>query len=79
MGPHGVARTVKAGVCALAKGRAVKTFDLMQPGEYTVKARFGKRSAVKIIYVIPDRNTTVKLKFLPNVRPDDGRSTEHGR
>ncbi|MFM9108201.1 MAG: hypothetical protein ACKOWF_16045, partial [Chloroflexota bacterium] len=67
-GPGGYDKTVAVNLCALAKGGSVKeTFDLLDPGTYTVKAattnwkkRFGGSASVT---VDPDRTGKVKVRL----------------
>ncbi|MFM9106874.1 MAG: hypothetical protein ACKOWF_09260 [Chloroflexota bacterium] len=67
-GPGGLETPVAVTLCALAKGGSVKqTFDLLDPGTYTVKAatknwkkRFGGSGSVT---VQPDTTGVVKVRL----------------
>ncbi|MGI9254787.1 MAG: carboxypeptidase-like regulatory domain-containing protein, partial [Thermomicrobiales bacterium] len=68
-GPNGVSKTVKAGACALAKGGAVKrTFNLLDPGDYTVTVTAGKRTAQANFTITQDTTSRVNLKLQRGAR-----------
>jgi hypothetical protein len=64
-GPNGFERTLKTGVCGVLNGGIAKeTLDLLDPGQYTVKATAGNRSGKASFTIEQDltRPVNVKLK-----------------
>jgi hypothetical protein len=63
-GPNGFERTLKTGICRVLNGGFAKeTLDLLDPGEYTVRATAGKRSGQETFTIERDRTKQVTVKL----------------
>ncbi|MFM9107636.1 MAG: hypothetical protein ACKOWF_13165, partial [Chloroflexota bacterium] len=66
-GPNGFAKSQRFAVCTLANAAAVvRTFDLLDPGDYTATVQIGKRSEQETFTVKPNRTTKANLKLTPS-------------
>ena len=62
-GPNKFAKTLRFDVCALSAAAVAKTFDLLDPGDYTVTVQAGKQSGQETVTVVQDRTKPVNVKL----------------
>ena len=66
-GPNKFAKTLRFDVCALSAAAVAKTFDLLDPGDYTVTVQAGKQSGQETVTVVQDKTKTVNVTLMRGI------------